>query len=482
MASRATTISRDRSAKSPTGTSGSTPREDSCRARRLAAVAFLVTVAISFYATAVVRKAWPLGKTGWSSGRRRGPTGLEEIIRALCGEALEYRERSSPRHSVAGRVYTSTDYPPAYPIFLHNENSYQKTWPLKIFFLCETPSETGGETPIADCRRVLARIDQGVRDQGDFGGRHVGDGSIRQRVTLSLVDMSPRADARANAVKVDFAKAPPKKPPWASGADRSAASTTVRTARQWQWTISLWKNMGLNAAQAEAQAKDDNERVTARIMARYEERLAAYQSVDFDDLIGLPLKLLRDFPEVREKWQKQLGHVLVDEYQDTNATQYELLKLLVGERGRFTAVGDDDQSIYGWRGATLDNLRKLPVDYPTLKVVKFRPLIQTRPHVLFSRTRAVPLIARRFVSGRIRRVTTTMDKVLYVALTVMVVLGMSGTVVINLFGEGYDYRETIAVWFRGIFWFHPEPLIGAMNASAAYATPATARIRSMIWL
>ncbi len=105
-------------------------------------------------------------------------------------------------------------------------------------------------------------------------------------------------------------------------------------------------------------------------MQRYEERLTAYQSVDFDDLISLPLKLLRDHPEVRAKWQQQLGHVLVDEYQDTNATQYELLKLLVGERGRFTAVGDDDQSIYGWRGATLDNLKKLPVDFPALKVIK----------------------------------------------------------------------------------------------------------------
>jgi ATP-dependent DNA helicase Rep len=147
-------------------------------------------------------------------------------------------------------------------------------------------------------------------------------------------------------------------------------TTDAATARQWQWAISLWKNMGLNAAQAEAQAKDDHERVTARIMARYEERLTAYQSVDFDDLIGLPLKLLHDFPEVREKWQKQLGHVLVDEYQDTNATQYEVLKALVGERARFTAVGDDDQSIYGWRGATLDNLKRLPQDYPNLKVVK----------------------------------------------------------------------------------------------------------------
>ena len=153
----------------------------------------------------------------------------------------------------------------------------------------------------------------------------------------------------------------------------AGGSTDAATARQWQWTISLWKNMGLNAAQAEAQAADDNERITARIMARYEERLAAYQSVDFDDLIGLPLKLLRDHPEVRAKWQQIMGHILVDEYQDTNATQYELLKLLVPDdpqQARFTAVGDDDQSIYGWRGATLDNLKKLPVDFPSLKVIK----------------------------------------------------------------------------------------------------------------
>jgi ATP-dependent DNA helicase Rep len=152
--------------------------------------------------------------------------------------------------------------------------------------------------------------------------------------------------------------------------DAAGGTTDAATARQWQWTISLWKNMGLNAAQALAQAKDDHERSIALMMQRYEERLTAYQSVDFDDLISLPLKLLRDHPEVRAKWQQQLGHVLVDEYQDTNATQYELLKLLVGERGRFTAVGDDDQSIYGWRGATLDNLKKLPVDYPQLKVIK----------------------------------------------------------------------------------------------------------------
>ncbi|MBU7574460.1 MAG: UvrD-helicase domain-containing protein [Hydrogenophaga sp.] len=147
-------------------------------------------------------------------------------------------------------------------------------------------------------------------------------------------------------------------------------TTDAATARGWQWGISAWKGAGMNAAQALAQAKDENERVMATIMARYEERLVAYQSVDFDDLITLPLKLLREHEDVRARWQKKMGHVLVDEYQDTNATQYELLKLLVGERGRFTAVGDDDQSIYGWRGATLDNLKKLPQDYPELKVIK----------------------------------------------------------------------------------------------------------------
>ena len=141
-------------------------------------------------------------------------------------------------------------------------------------------------------------------------------------------------------------------------------------ARQWQWAISAHKSAGLNSAQVLAQAQNESDQQLGLIMAKYEERLSAYQSVDFDDLISLPLKLLQHHPEVLTKWQAAFGHVLVDEYQDTNATQYELLKLLVGERARFTAVGDDDQSIYGWRGATLDNLKRLPIDFPSLKVVK----------------------------------------------------------------------------------------------------------------
>ncbi|MFM1908640.1 MAG: hypothetical protein RLZZ591_2317 [Pseudomonadota bacterium] len=153
----------------------------------------------------------------------------------------------------------------------------------------------------------------------------------------------------------------------------AGGTTDAATARGWQWTISLWKNLGLNAEQSLARASTDEERHIASVMGRYEERLSAYQSVDFDDLISMPLRLLTHHDHVREKWQRSMGHILVDEYQDTNATQYEVLKLLVGnapDKARFTAVGDDDQSIYGWRGATLDNLKKLPVDFPTLKVIK----------------------------------------------------------------------------------------------------------------
>jgi len=167
------------------------------------------------------------------------------------------------------------------------------------------------------------------------------------------------------------------------GVIRDAGGNTDNAlARRWQWAISLWKNQGLDAAAAESLAADDDERVAARVMRRYEERLAAFQAVDFDDLIQLPLKLLQRDAEARAKWQAQFHHILVDEVQDTNAVQYELLKALVGERGLFTAVGDDDQSIYGWRGATLDNLRRLPQDYPQLKLIALEQNYRSTGHIL----------------------------------------------------------------------------------------------------
>ena len=159
-------------------------------------------------------------------------------------------------------------------------------------------------------------------------------------------------------------------------------------ARRWQWTISLWKNQGLDADAAERAAQSDDERVAARVMRRYQERLSAYQAVDFDDLIGLPLALLQRDAEARAKWQATFGHVLVDEYQDTNAVQYDLLKALVGGAvggagcTPFTAVGDDDQSIYGWRGATIENLKRLPQDFVQLKVVPLEQNYRSTGHIL----------------------------------------------------------------------------------------------------
>ncbi len=154
----------------------------------------------------------------------------------------------------------------------------------------------------------------------------------------------------------------------------AGATTDAKLARQWQWTISLWKNQGLDSQGAAAAVQNEHERAAAQVMQRYEERLQAYQAVDFDDLIGLPLKLLQRDEAVRSKWQDRFHHVLVDEYQDTNAVQYELMKVLVSHpdprrAARFTAVGDDDQSIYGWRGATIENLKRLPQDFPQLRVI-----------------------------------------------------------------------------------------------------------------
>jgi ATP-dependent DNA helicase Rep len=170
------------------------------------------------------------------------------------------------------------------------------------------------------------------------------------------------------------------------GVIRDAGGCTDNAlARRWQWTISLWKNQGLDADAAERAAASDDERVAARVMRRVHERLQAYQAVDFDDLIGLPLALLQRDEQARAQWQQQFRHVLVDEYQDTNAVQYELLKALVGQGAAgtpFTAVGDDDQSIYGWRGATIDNLKRLPQDYPSLKVIPLEQNYRSTGHIL----------------------------------------------------------------------------------------------------
>ena len=146
--------------------------------------------------------------------------------------------------------------------------------------------------------------------------------------------------------------------------------------------ISLWKNELKSPAVALATAEDDNARVYAKIYDRYDATLRAYQAVDFDDLIRLPAELLDTHAELREKWQNRLRHILIDEYQDTNIAQYRLLQKLTGVRSAFTAVGDDDQAIYGWRGASADNLKQLREDYPHLHVVKLEQNYRSTVRIL----------------------------------------------------------------------------------------------------
>jgi ATP-dependent DNA helicase Rep len=161
--------------------------------------------------------------------------------------------------------------------------------------------------------------------------------------------------------------------------------TTDRArARAVQWAISRWKNAMTAPAAAGKAAKSDDEAVAAGVFQRYDETLRAYQAVDFDDLIALPIALLSSSDDVAGKWRQRCSHLLVDEYQDTNPAQYRLLRLLAGERASFTAVGDDDQAIYGWRGASVDNLAQLPRDYPELKVIKLEQNYRSTVRILRS--------------------------------------------------------------------------------------------------
>ena len=170
---------------------------------------------------------------------------------------------------------------------------------------------------------------------------------------------------------------------------QALATTDRKLLRAAQSTISLWKNAMAGPDEAAALAADENERQFARAYRDYAATLAAYQAVDFDDLILLPVKLLREHPEVAQAWRERLRYLLVDEYQDTNACQYELLKLLTGPREAFTAVGDDDQSIYGWRGATLENLKRLGEDFPRLKVIKLEQNYRSSVTILQAANRLI---------------------------------------------------------------------------------------------
>ncbi|MEZ9819252.1 DNA helicase Rep [Shewanella sp. 10N.286.45.A1] len=147
-------------------------------------------------------------------------------------------------------------------------------------------------------------------------------------------------------------------------------------------TISNWKGDLVIPAQASKIAKDEQQQLFAVLYHRYAQHMKAYNALDFDDLILLPTLLLRQNEEVRTRWQTRIQYMLVDEYQDTNTSQYEMVKLLVGERARFTVVGDDDQSIYSWRGAKPQNLVLLGKDFPKLKLIKLEQNYRSSQRIL----------------------------------------------------------------------------------------------------
>lgn len=139
---------------------------------------------------------------------------------------------------------------------------------------------------------------------------------------------------------------------------------------QIQMQISSWKNAMCTPEQAINKVEHADQLLAAKVYAMYNRYLKAYNAVDFDDLILLPVQLYQQHPQVLSKWRQKIRYLLVDEYQDTNMAQYELVKLLVGEREALTVVGDDDQSIYAWRGARPENLARLEQDFPSLKLIK----------------------------------------------------------------------------------------------------------------
>ncbi len=149
-----------------------------------------------------------------------------------------------------------------------------------------------------------------------------------------------------------------------------------------QSEISNFKSAMITPQQALNQADSVGELGVAQVFERYNQALQAYNAVDFDDLICLPVNLFLNSPETLGRWQHKLRYLLVDEYQDTNESQYQLVKQLVGGRGGLTVVGDDDQSIYAWRGARPENLSLLKQDFPTLHVVKLEQNYRSTARIL----------------------------------------------------------------------------------------------------
>ena len=149
-----------------------------------------------------------------------------------------------------------------------------------------------------------------------------------------------------------------------------------------QAIISSEKNQGNGPEEYAAEALYPNQQAIAKVFKKYEEEKEKAQALDFDDLLLKELELLKNYPEVRHKWQKKFEHILIDEYQDTNAVQYNIVKLLVGPEKNICVVGDDWQSIYSWRGADFTNILNFEKDFPGAKVIKLEQNYRSTGNIL----------------------------------------------------------------------------------------------------
>ncbi|MBU0654593.1 MAG: DNA helicase Rep [Gammaproteobacteria bacterium] len=163
----------------------------------------------------------------------------------------------------------------------------------------------------------------------------------------------------------------------------------IEEADSLRWIISRWKNDFISVEQAALLANTTDEKLAAILYEKYQRQIKAYNAVDFDDLIVLPVQLFEQHPDALQFWQNKLRYLLVDEYQDTNACQYRLIRLLSGLRGALTVVGDDDQSIYAWRGARPENIIQLQKDYPMLKVVMLEQNYRSTSRILNSANKLI---------------------------------------------------------------------------------------------
>jgi len=252
----------------------------------------------------------------------------------------------------------------------------------KIAHLCESGIDAARIVAITFTNKAAREMRERTQALQRDAAKPPGGGAVTIATFHALGLSIVRREAKAMGLKAGFSIFDPSD--LESIVAELVATADRGRARAAQWQISQWKNALTSPAAALAQAKDDDQRAAAHAYARYADTLAAYQAVDFDDLIVRPLALFDADADAAARWSTKFAHVLVDEYQDTNPAQYALFRHLVGTQGLFTAVGDDDQAIYGWRGATIENLARLHDDYPRLRVVKLEQNYRSSVRILRS--------------------------------------------------------------------------------------------------